>query len=201
MSVLFYKENRLNLDGGGRKKAFTSVCRPICSAKRGRRQARERGSASLPDDFRFPIDGLIYCITTSTDTYTNEPGLAPHATKGWILFTFSESIDHERRRKGGRAKRGRRGEVAAGSTLAQRTERLRGLVPQPCSSNVISSSTSSKAVNLRRQIGPNIATDFPLPLLLSFRSLNLAYSLSLRPTPRFTVRRFLHSSSSNRTII
>lgn len=65
------------------------------------------------------------------------------------------------------------------------------LVPQPGSSNVISSSTSSKAVNLRRQIGPNIATDFPL--LFSF-----PLTLSLRPTPRFTVRRFLHSSSSNR---
>lgn len=42
---------------------------------------------------------LIYCITTSTDTYTDAHGLLRQQSKGWILFTFSESIDHGRRRK------------------------------------------------------------------------------------------------------
>lgn len=58
-------------------------------------------------------------------------------------------------------------------------------------------------MNLRRQIGPNIATDFPPPSppFLPPPPLSLSLPLSRRPTPRFTVRRFPHSSSNRYNIM
>lgn len=80
MLVLFYKENRLNRyygDGEEEKTLYQFVGR--FARRSAEASSSGRGSTSLPDDFRFPIDGLIYCITTSTDAYTNERGLPPHA--------------------------------------------------------------------------------------------------------------------------
>lgn len=106
-----------------------------------------------------------------------------------------------------------RGEVAAGSpaTLAQRAERLRGLARSSAPLTLYHRPLPPKPVNLRRQIGPNIATDFrpPPPSLPSPPFLSpphpLAHSLPLplsrSPTPRFTVRRFLHSSSNRYNIM